>query len=139
MKTAVSLVGDTCSTTKELIEFCTKVNAFKNAADERILLIQKSTKCRLFQHRFCRGMRCDPCPAWFSVHHVSYLRSQSASAAMKKCTETMISELSKQNPALKALSYGSSAMNILFNTSSINSDNLKLFLLYTMDCYLILP
>lgn len=26
-------------------------------------------------------------------------------------------------------------MDILFNTSSINSDNLKLSLLYTMDCY----
>lgn len=135
MKTAVSLVGDTCSTTKELIELCTKVNAFKNAADERILLIQKARNAGSSNTAFVEA--CDAILAQLGSQSidVSYLRSQSASAAMKKCTETMISELSKQNPALKALSYGSSAMNILFNTSSINSDNLKLSLLYTMDCY----
>lgn len=135
MKTAVSLVGDTCSTTKELIELCTKVNAFKNAADERILLIQKARNAGSSNTAFVEA--CDAILAQLGSQSidVSYLRSQSASAAMKKCTETMISELSKQNPALKALSYGSSAMDILFNTSSINSDNLKLSLLYTIDCY----
>lgn len=135
MKTAVSLVGDTCSTTKELIELCTKVNAFKNAADERILLIQKARDAGSSNTAFVEA--CDAILAQLGSQSVdvSYLRSQNASAAMKKCTETMISELSKQNPALKALSYGSSAMDILFNTSSINSDNLKLSLLYTMDCY----
>lgn len=135
MKTAVSLVGDTCSTTKELVELCTKVNAFKNAADERILLIQKARDAGSSNTAFVEA--CDAILAQLGSQSVdvSYLRSQSASAAMKKCTETMISELSKQNPALKALSYGSSAMDILFNTSSINSDNLKLSLLYTMDCY----
>ena len=135
MKTAVSLVGDACSTTKELVELCTKVNAFKNAADERILLIQKARNAGSSNTAFVEA--CDAILAQLGSQSidVSYLRSQSASAAMKKCTETMISELSKQNPALKALSYGSSAMDILFNTSSINSDNLKLSLLYTMDCY----
>ncbi len=135
MQTAVSLVGDTCSTTKELVELCTKVNAFKNAADERILLIQKARDAGSSNTAFVEA--CDAILAQLGSQSVdvSYLRSQSASAAMKKCTETMISELSKQNPALKALSYGSSAMDILFNTSSINSDNLKLSLLYTMDCY----
>ena len=135
MKTAVSLVGDACSTTKELVELCTKVNAFKNAADERILLIQKARDAGSSNTAFVEA--CDAILAQLGSQSidVSYLRSQSASAAMKKCTETMISELSKQNPALKALSYGSSAMDILFNTSSINSDNLKLSLLYTMDCY----
>lgn len=135
MKTAISLVGDTCSTTKELIELCSKVNAFKNAADERILLIQKARDAGSSNTAFAEA--CDVILAQLNSQSidVSYLRSQSASAAMKKCTETMISELSKQNPALKALSYGSSAMDILFNTSNINSDNLKLSLLYTMDCY----
>ena len=135
MKTAVALVGDTCSTTKELIKLCTKVNAFKNAADERILLIQKARNAGSSNTAFVEA--CDAILAQLGSQSidVSYLRSQSASAVMKKCTETMISELSKQNPALKALSYGSSAMDILFNTSSINSDNLKLSLLYTMDCY----
>lgn len=135
MKNAVSLVGDTCSTTKELVELCTKVNAFKNAADERILLIQKARNAGSSNTAFAEA--CDAILAQLGSQSidVSYLRSQSASAAMKKCTETMISELSKQNPVLKALSYGSSAMDILFNTSSINSDNLKLSLLYTMDCY----
>lgn len=135
MKNAVSLVGDTCSTTKELVELCTKVNAFKNAADERILLIQKARDAGSSNTAFVEA--CDAILAQLGSQSidVSYLRSQSASAAMKKCTETMISELSKQNPVLKALSYGSSAMDILFNTSSTNSDNLKLSLLYTMDCY----
>ena len=132
---AVSMVGDTCSNTKELIKLVIKVNAFKNASNERILLIRKAREAGSSNTSFTKA--CDEILTELGQQTIDldYLRSKSASMAWKESTKIMIGKLSEKNPILESLKYGSGAMDILFNTSDINSDNLKLSLLYTMDCY----
>ena len=65
----------------------------------------------------------------------SYVLTQSANTAMKAVIDKVWSDLCEKNIVLKNIDWSADAMDILFNTSDAASNNLKLSILYTMDCY----
>ena len=139
MQKTLKLVQSASKNTKELITLASTVFSLNDAKQEKIQLIKNARNA-------CAGMKnpnndfiaaCDEVVGQMEsvVIDISYARTQSADKAVDKIISTVWGKLSSDNPILKAIDLGSDTMDILFNTSDAASNNLKLSILYTMDCY----
>ena len=139
MQKTLKLVQSASKNTKELLTLASTVFSLNDAKQEKIQLIKNARNA-------CAGMKnpnndfiaaCDEVVGQMEsvVIDISYARTQSADKAVDKIISTVWGKLSSDNPILKAIDLGSDTMDILFNTSDAASNNLKLSILYTMDCY----
>ena len=139
MQKTLKLVQSASKNTKELLTLASTVFSLNDAKQEKIQLIKNARNA-------CAGMKnpnndfiaaCDEVVGQMEsvVIDISYARTQSADKAVDKIISTVWGKLSNDNPILKAIDLGADTMDILFNTSDAASNNLKLSILYTMDCY----
>ena len=140
MQKTVKTVQSAAKSTKQLISIMAEFSALEDIKQEKIQLIKKARDAaKGFENPnndFISA--CDEIAGQMesTAIDVNYLITKGASAGMEKLIDKVWSGLAEKNVVLKSIDLGSGAMDILFNTSEASSDNLKLSLLYTMDCYL---
>ena len=140
MQKTVKTVQSAAKSTKQLISIMAEFSALEDIKQEKIQLIKKARDAaKGFENPnndFISA--CDEITGQMesTAIDVNYLITKGASAGMEKLIDKVWSGLAEKNVVLKSIDLGSGAMDILFNTSEASSDNLKLSLLYTMDCYL---
>lgn len=67
---------------------------------------------------------------------LGYIQNRSLKYLWDQMLNTAWGKLTKVNPILKGIEYGVDGLDMCFDTSQAASNNLKLALLYTIDCYM---
>ena len=140
MKETIELVQNVSENTKELLTLAADISALNDAKQQKIELIKSARNA-------CVNMKspnndfisaCDEIIGQMesAVIDIGYMRTQGAAAGMSKLIDKVWKGLTEENVELKIIDFGADAMDILFNTSDAAANNLKLSILYTMDCYL---
>ena len=140
VKDIIKYTKDVSKNTKEFLKLTTNLLALMDAKQEKIQLIKNARNA-------CAGMQnpnndfisaCDEIIEAMKDTNVvlgDYTITQSAHILMNDVMDEVWSKLCKENPILKQLDYGAAALDIMFAFSDDAANNLKLAILYTMDCY----
>ncbi len=140
MKDTIRRTKDISKNVKEFITFNANLLALEDAKREKVQLIKNARDaCASMGNSnydfitACNEIIEEIEKVDIDLH--SYVLTQSANTAMKAVIDKVWSDLCEKNIVLKSIDWGADAMDILFNTSDAASNNLKLSILYTMDCY----
>lgn len=140
MQKTIKMVKNAAKTTRELLKLSSELSALNDAKQQKIQLIKNARNASAAMTNPNKDFisACDEITGQMesTVVDINYLVTQGASAGMDKLISTVWGKLAKGNPVLESIDLGADAMDILFNTSDGAANNLKLALLYTMDCYL---
>ena len=139
MKKVVDDAKEFSENTQELIKLTSNVLALKDKKDAKVQLIKNAREA-------CASMQKPNKDFIAACNEIieatestdidfNYVKTQSASIVMDKVIDKVWDKLCDKNLVLKSIDWSADTMDILFNTSNAASDNLKLSILYTMDCY----
>lgn len=139
MKDTVKQTKNISKGVKEFVTLTADILALKDAKQEKVQLIKNARDA-------CAGMgnpNSDFIDACNEIMEeignadidANYVKTQAADVVMDVVIGKVWSKLCDKNAVLKSIDWSADAMDILFNTSDAASNNLKLSILYTMDCY----
>lgn len=139
MKDTVKQTKNISKGVKEFVTLTADILALKAAKQEKVQLIKNARDA-------CAGMgnpNSDFIDACNEIMEeignadidANYVKTQAADVVMDVVIGKVWSKLCDKNAVLKSIDWSADAMDILFNTSDAASNNLKLSILYTMDCY----
>ena len=139
MKETVNRVKSVAGNVRELISLAASLSAMEDAKEEKIQLIKKAREAAAsFDNPNTDFISaCDEIVGQMesTIIDMDYMKTQGIAACMDKLIAKVWGKLCDKNLVLKTIDLGSGAMDVLFNASDAASNNLKLAILYTMDCY----
>lgn len=134
MQYALKSVKGSIKTTKELIDALSEYLAVLKVKDDCVALLNTV--------RLQVPIDGDLKKAITEIHNtingtpVEYIKKKSRRYLLNKALDKVWSEMEDINPVLKAIDWGTSGLDICFNSEKRASNDLKLALLYTTDCYM---
>ena len=139
VKTAIERAQSVSENVQELFKLTSSILATNDVKEEKVQLIKNARDA-------CASMKnpnkdfinaCDEIIEAIESTDIdiNYIKTQVASVIRQKAIDKVWGNLCDKNPILKSIDWTADAMDILFNTSDAATNNLKLSILYTMDCY----
>lgn len=139
VKTAIERAQSVSENVQELFKLTSSILAMNDVKEEKVQLIKSARNA-------CASMEnpnkdfinaCDEIIEAIESTDIdiNYIKTQVASVIRQKAIDKVWGNLCDKNPILKSIDWTADAMDILFNTSDAATNNLKLSILYTMDCY----
>ena len=127
-------VNEGIKTTKELIDCMSEYLAILKVKDDCVLLLKVMQKQVSVDGDFKKAITevlntIDGTP-------IDYESKKYGEYLWNKVLDAGWSALEDSNPVLGALNWGMNGLDVCFNSQDRASNNLKLALLYTMDCYM---
>ena len=134
IKEALDNVGDIKGTTEDLVNGISKYLVLKEAKENKVKLLKLSKQFADKNREYKAAV--DDIVFFIEQNKGFYVAGQTIQYGIEKILDEAWGLLEKNNPLLKEIGYGVSALDACFDTSNSASNNLKLALLYTMDSYL---
>ena len=139
VKTAIERAQSVSENVQELFKLTSNILATNDVKEEKVQLIKNARDA-------CASMKnpnkdfINACDEIIEVIEstdidINYIKTQVASVIRQKAIDKVWENLCDKNLILKSIDWSADAMDILFNTSDAATNNLKLSILYTMDCY----
>lgn len=134
MQYALKSVKDSIKTTKELIDALSEYLAVLKVKDDCVALLNTVRLQVPIDGDFKKAIT----EIYNTINGtpVEYIKKKSRRYLLNKALDKVWSEMEDINPVLKAIDWGTSGLDICFNSEKRASNDLKLALLYTTDCYM---
>ncbi len=138
LNNSISEVKDFVDNGKELIDAVSEYLTLKQAKEERVSLIKAARDACADSDSpnsdFIKAA--DDIIKALKSSVPEYVVGKSLDYAWKQCLDTGWDAFCESDPVLKGIDLGVSGLNACFNTEEKASDNLKLAILYIVDCYM---
>lgn len=134
INTAIEELDDGLKTVKELIDELSLYLAVKETKENTITLLEESKSVAGNNVAYKNAVN-DILNALKSTK-IEYIAERSAKYLWNQFLDESWDKLTDINPILKAVELGIAGLDVYFDTTTSASNNLKLALLYTIDCYM---
>ncbi len=136
--TAISELKDGVDSVKDLINVFSEYMALQQVRDERVYMLRAARNaCASSKHPNSDFIKAaDELINIIEGSTLQYVQGKSLDYLWKQGCDYAWDKLCDANPILKSIELGVSGLNMCFDSTDAASNNLKLALLYTTDCYL---
>lgn len=131
---ALAEVDDGKTSVKDLIEELSRYSALLEAKESKISLLKASRNAARDNVDYKKAV--DDIIKAIDRTKLNYVRNRSLNYLWNKFFDEGWEKLLDINPVLKAIDLGVSSLDMCFDTSNSASNNLKLAVLYNVDCYM---
>ena len=132
--TALDELDDGTKTVKTLVEELSQYLVLKEVKENKITLLKASRAAAENNADYKKAV--DDIIKALTATDIHYIQDRSLKYLWNQALDEAWGVLTDANPVLKAIDYGVSGLDVLFDMTNRSSNNLKLALLYTMDCYM---
>ncbi len=138
MGTAISELQDGVDSVKDLINVFSEYMALQQVRDERVYLLRAARNaCASSSYPNSDFIKAaDELISIIEGSTLQYVQGKSLDYLWEQGCDYAWGKLCDANPILKSIELGVSGLNVCFDSTNAASNNLKLALLYTTDCYL---
>lgn len=133
---ALDELDDGVGTVKTLIEELSQYLALKEIKENKITLLKASRSAAENNTDYKRAV--DDIIKVLTDTDIDYVQDRSLKYLWNQILDEAWGILTNANPILKTIEYGVSGLDVMFDMKNSSSNNLKLALLYTIDCYMFL-
>lgn len=137
MGIALSEVKDGADNVKDLINMLSEYLALQQVKEERVLLLKAARDANYYSstnYDFINAV--NDLVNVLEGTTVQYVQGKSLDYLWEKACDYGWEKLGAVNPVLKMIDLGVTGLDMCFDTTNKASNNLKLVLFYTADCYL---
>lgn len=131
---ALKVVGEGKKTVKELIDDISMYLALQEIRTEKVALLKASKAAAGKNEDYKKAV--DDVIKAVNASAVQYASGKGVDFLWDKTLDKAWEKLTDANPALKGIELGVAGLDACFDTSKSAANNLKLALLYTVDCYM---
>ena len=131
---ALKVVGEGKKTVKELIDDISMYLALQETRTEKVALLKASKAAAGKNGDYKKAV--DDVIKAVNASAVQYAAGKGVDFLWDKTLDKAWEKLTAANPALKGIELGVAGLDACFDTSKSAANNLKLALLYTVDCYM---
>ncbi len=132
---AIGVVQKFSNTTNEFLKNINQYAALQEVKENKIILLKEASKAaqELGDMNFVSAVNAT-IKALESTE-IKYIKDASAECMYGIFWDTVWEKLCNASPVLKAIDWSQTGVDLLFDATNSMSNNLKLALLYTVDCY----
>ncbi len=138
INTDIQELTDDIENVKELINVLSEYSALQQVKEERVYLLKNAREaCASLKNPnkdFIKAA--DELVKTIEGSPLQYAKGKTLDYIWKKGFDFLWGKLCDANPVLKGLDLGLSGLDVMFDSTNMTSNNLKLALLYTLDCYM---